>query len=342
MCIQIWFHICKWRIFLFKNHLHSGLTRINPETIWIWSKWAKECLNVASAREHTYISQMGIKKLFYIFKPIIPFLPNSLCSRLDKLGPRMTRSWEKGAQELHVFARNQAHVYNSQMCIQIWFHICKWRIFLFKNHIHSGLTRINTETIWIWSKWAKECINVARSREHTYISQMGIKKLFYIFKPIIPFLPNSLRSRLDKLGPRMTRSWEKGAQEIHVFARNHDHMYNSQMCIQLCFQICKWRICLFKNHLHLGLTKINPKTIWIWSKWAKECLNVTSTREPTYISQMGIQKLFCIFKPIIPLLPNSLHLRLVKNLGLEWPEVEKKGGPRTTHLRSQSRPRVQL
>jgi hypothetical protein len=57
---------------------------------------------------------------------------------------------------------------------------------------------------------------------------------------------------------------------------------------------------------------------------------------------MGIQKIFCIFKPIIPLLPNSLHLRLVKNLGLELPEVAKKWGPRTASLRSQSKPRVQL
>jgi hypothetical protein len=154
---------------------------------------------------------------------------------------------------------------------------------------------------------------------------MGIKKLFYIFKPIIPLFPNSLRSRMVKLGPRMTWSWEKGAQELHVFSRNRDHVYNSQMGIQIWFQIFKWIICLFKNHLHSRLTKINPKTIRIWSKSAKECLKVMSAREATCMSQMVIQKLFCIFKPIIPLLPNSLHSRLVKNLGLEWTEVEKKG-----------------
>jgi len=174
------------------------------------------------------------------------------------------------------------------------------------------------------------------------ISQIGIKNLFYIFKPIIPLLPNSLRSRLVKFGPKMTRSLEKGPQEIHVLSRNWDHVYNSQMGIQIWFHIWKWRICLFKNHLHSGLKKINPKTIRISSKWAKECLNITSARQPTCMSQMVIQKLFCIFKPIIPLLPNSLHSRLVKHLGLEWPKVEKKGGPRTTPLRSQSRPRVQL
>ena len=122
----------------------------------------------------------------------------------------------------------------------------------------------------------------------------------------------------------MTQSWEKGAQELHVFSCNRDHVYNSQMGIQLWFQICKWGILVFKNHLHSGLNRINPKTIWIWSKWAKECLNVTSAREPTFISQMGIQKIFCIFKPIIPLLLNRLHSRLVK-LGIEWPKVEKKG-----------------
>jgi hypothetical protein len=184
--------------------------RINPKIIRIWSKWEKECLNITSAREPTCISQMGIKKLFCIFKPLIPLLPNNLHSGMVKLGPRMTRSWEKGAQELHVFARNQDHVYNSQMGIQIWFHISKWRIFLFKNHLHSGLTRINTKTIRIWSKCPKECLNFARPREPTYITQMGIKKLFYIFKPTIPLLRNSLCSGMVKLRPRITQSWEKG------------------------------------------------------------------------------------------------------------------------------------
>jgi hypothetical protein len=180
MGIQIWFHICKWRILLFKNHLHLGLTRIDPKTIRIWSKWPKECLNVTSAREPTCISQMGIKKLFCIFKPIIQLLPNSLHSGLVKLGPRMTRSWEKGAQELHVFSCNQYLVYNSQKCIEIWFHICKWRIFLFKNHLHLGLTRINPKTIRIWSKWAKECLNVARARE-PHISLKWVSKNSFIF-----------------------------------------------------------------------------------------------------------------------------------------------------------------
>jgi hypothetical protein len=54
----------------------------------------------------------------------------------------------------------------------------------------------------------------------TCISQMGIKKLFYIFKPIILHFLNSLQSGQLKLGPRMTRSWEKGAQELQLFDRN--------------------------------------------------------------------------------------------------------------------------
>jgi len=225
-------------------------------------------------------------------------------SRLVKLGPRMTRSWEKGPQELHIFSFNRDHVWNSQMGIQ-------------------------------------ECLNVTSDREPTCISQMGIKTLFCIFKPIIPLLPNSLHSRPVKLGPRMTRRWENGAQELHVFARNEDHMYNSQIGIQILFHLWKWRILLFKNHLHLGLTRINPQMIRIWSKWAKECLNVARAREPTYISPMGIKKLFYIFKRIIPLFLNSLHLGLVK-LGPRKTRSWEKRGPRTTHLRSQSRPRVQL
>jgi hypothetical protein len=173
-----------------------------------------------SAREPTCISQMGIKKLFYIFKPAIPLLPNSLRSRLVKVGPRMTWSLEKGAQELHIFARNRDHVHNFQMGIQIWFHLWKWRIYFFKNHFHSALTRIIPKTIRIWSKWAKDCLNVTSTREPTCISQMGIKKLYFIFKPTIPLLLNSLHSGLVKLGTKMTRSREKGPQELHVFARN--------------------------------------------------------------------------------------------------------------------------
>jgi len=155
---------------------------------------------------------MGIKRSFYIFKPIIPLLPNSLRSRLVKLGPSTTRSWEKGAQELHIFAHNRDHMYNSQMCIQIWSNICKWRILAFKNNLYSGQTRIDRKTIWIWSKWEKEFLNVTSAREPTCISQMEIKKLFCIFKPMIPLLPNRLHSELVKLGARMTRSWEKGSK----------------------------------------------------------------------------------------------------------------------------------
>jgi hypothetical protein len=163
---------------------------------------------------------MGIQKVFCIFKPIIPLLPNSLHSGLVKLGPRMTWSWEKGAQELHVFSRNRDHMYNSQIGSQMWFHLRKWRIYLFKNHLHSWLTRINPKTTRIWSKWAKNYLNVANAREPTCISQMGMKKLFFIFKHIIPLFLNSFHSGMVKLGTKMTRSREKGAQELHVFARN--------------------------------------------------------------------------------------------------------------------------
>ena len=163
---------------------------------------------------------MGIRKLFYIFIPTIPLLPNSLRSRLVKVGPRMTFSWEKGARELHIFARNWDHMHNSQIGIQIWFHLWKWRIYFFKNHFHSGLTRIIPKTIRIWSKRAKDCLNVTSAREPTCISQMGVKKLFFIFKPMIPLLLNSLHSGLVKLGPKMNRSRENGSQELHVFARN--------------------------------------------------------------------------------------------------------------------------
>jgi len=159
---------------------------------------------------HLHLSN-GYQKIILYFKTHIPLFLNSLHSRLVKLGPRKTRSWEKGAQGLKVFARNQDHLYNSQIGIEIWFHICRWRILLLKNQHYSVLTRINSKTIRILSKWAKQWLNVERAHEPTYISQMGIKKLFYIFKPIISLLPKSFRSRLVKLGSSMTWSWEKRA-----------------------------------------------------------------------------------------------------------------------------------
>jgi len=157
-----------------------------------------------SSGTHLYLWN-GYQKLCYIFIPTIPLLPNSLRSRLVKLRLRLTQSWEKGARELHVFSRNRDNMYNSQMDIQIWFHLCKWRIFLLKNHLHSGLTRIKPKTIRIRSKWSKECVNVTSTREPTCISQMGIKKLFYIFKPIIPLFLNSLHSGLTKINPKTIR-----------------------------------------------------------------------------------------------------------------------------------------
>ena len=149
----------------------------------------------------------------------------------------------------------------------------------------------------IWSKLAKECLTITNTHEPTCIPQMHIKMLFFIFEPIIPLLPNSLHSGLVKLGPRMTRSWEKRAQELHIFARNRDHVYKYQMGIQIWFRTCKCRMLLSQNHLHSGLTKINPKTIRIWSKWPKECLNVARARKPTYISQMGIKNNFVFLNP---------------------------------------------
>jgi len=143
-------------------------------------KWTKQFLNVTSARNPTYISQIGMKKLFYIFKPIFS-LPNSLRSRLVKLGPRLTRSWEKTAQELHGFSRNRDHVYNSQMGIQIWFHLWKWRIYLFKNHLHSRLSRIKPKTKRIWSKKGPKNYTSPLAMRTTCTTLKGVSKYDFIF-----------------------------------------------------------------------------------------------------------------------------------------------------------------
>ena len=150
---------------------------------------------------------MGIQKLFSIFKLVIPLLPNSLHSGLVKLGHRKNWSWEKRSPR-STRLRSQPRVQLSNGYPNMISYL-QMKNFLFKNHLHSRFARINPKKIRIWSKWTEECLNVARAQEPTYISQMGIKKLFCIFKPIIQLLPNNLRSRLDKLGPRMTRSWGK-------------------------------------------------------------------------------------------------------------------------------------
>jgi hypothetical protein len=58
-----------------------------------------------------------------------------------------------------------------------------------------------------------------RSGTHLHLSN-GYEKIIIIFKPIIPLFLYILHSRLVKLGTKMTRSREKGAQELHVFAHN--------------------------------------------------------------------------------------------------------------------------
>ena len=205
-----------------------------------------------------------VSENYFIFLyPQFHFFQIAFVRGWSKLGLEWRSVEKKGLENYTYFARNRDHVHNSQIGIQIWFHLWKWRIYFFKNHFHSGLTRIIPKTIRIWSKRAKDCLNVTSAREPTCISQMGEKKLFFIFKPMIPLLLNSLHSGLVKLGPKMNRSRENGAQELHVFARNWHHRYNTQMGIQIWFHICKWKILLFKNHLHSGLSRMNPKTIQI-------------------------------------------------------------------------------
>ena len=147
---------------------------------------------------------MGIQKLFFIFKLLIPLLPNSLHSGLVKLGHRKNRSLEKrGPRSTRLRSQPRVQLSNGYPNMISYLQM---KNFLFQNHLHSRFARINPKKIRSWSKWIEECPNIARAQEPTYISQMGIKKLFYIFKPIISFLPNSLRSRLDKRRTRMTRS----------------------------------------------------------------------------------------------------------------------------------------
>ena len=58
-----------------------------------------------------------------------------------------------------------------------------------------------------------------RSGTHLHLLN-GYEKIIIIFKPIIPLFLYILHSRLVKLGTKMTRSREKGAQELRVFAHN--------------------------------------------------------------------------------------------------------------------------
>ena len=149
-----------------------------PKTIQIWLKWAKQCLNVTSARESTCISQICIKKLFYIFKPSFNFFQIDLFRGGSNLGLEWPKVEKKGPKNYMCLIAIKNTCTTLKWVSKYDFIFANEDFFLFKNHLHSGLTRINPKTIRIWSKCAKEWLNVVISREPTSISHMGIKKLF--------------------------------------------------------------------------------------------------------------------------------------------------------------------
>jgi hypothetical protein len=127
-----------------------------------------------------------------------------------------------------------------------------------------------------------------RSRTHVHLSN-GYKNLFYICKSIISLLLHCLHSGLVEGVPRMPWCWAKELKQSKF--ENEESHFSKITFI--------W-----------GTTIIDHKMIQIWLKWDKRCLNVVSTREPMCISQMGIKKLFYIYKPLILLLLHCLHLIL--------------------------------
>ena len=223
----------------------------------------KRMSQFTSAREPTCISQMGIKKLVCIFKPIIPLLPNSLHSRLVKLWPGMTGVEKRGPRTTCL--RSQSRPQST-----------------LKRYEFDRNGPNNASTLRaLWNSLA-------------YLKWVS-KNYFIFLNPQFHFFQVAFVRGWSKLGLEWREVEKKGAQELHIFARNRDHVHNSQTDIQILFHLWKWRIYFFKNHFHSGLTRIIPKTIRIWSKWAKDCLNITSAREPTCISQMGIKKIIFYF-----------------------------------------------
>jgi hypothetical protein len=147
-----------------------------------------------------------MEKLFYIFKPIFSLLPNNLHLRLVKLGPRLTRSWEKTAQELRGFSRNRDHVYNSQMGIEIWFHLWKWRIYLFKIHLHSRLSKIKPKTKRIWSKKVPKNYTSSLTVRTTCTTLKQVSKYDFIFaNEELCFSKITFIGGLARIDPKMIR-----------------------------------------------------------------------------------------------------------------------------------------
>ena len=88
-----------------------------------------------SSGTHLYLSN-GHQKIILYFSTHNPTSFQIVFTRGQvKLGPRITRSWENVAQELHVLStRNQDHVYNPQMGIQSMISYLETKNFYFSTH----------------------------------------------------------------------------------------------------------------------------------------------------------------------------------------------------------------
>jgi len=228
----------------------------------------------------------------------------------------MSRSWEKTAQELHVFARNQDHMYNSQMGIPIWFYIWKRRIVCFSTHNFTSF-KLGRR---IWPE-------VEKKHPKNYTSALTIKTLcttvkwvstynfifgneeFFVFQPIIP-----LRSNLGlEYDPKLRNNGPLFLNR-QFFAFKTIIPLRSNLGLEFDLELRKKRPINYTSSLAI-------KTTCTTLKWVSKYDFIFGNKE------------FLAFQPIIP---------LRSNLGPEYKRKLRKNGPRTTHLCSQSRPCVQL
>ena len=178
MGIQKWFDI--WN----EEFWFSKITFIRGYPEWILKRYK---FNRNGQKNDSSLRALGspVASLKWVSKNYFLFLNSSFhffqiafIRGWSNLGIERTEVERKGAQEVHVFARN--HVYNSQMGIQIWFHICKWRIFFSKITFIRGLPE-STLKRYEFDRNGPKNASTLRELKNPPISLKWVSKNYFIF-----------------------------------------------------------------------------------------------------------------------------------------------------------------
>ena len=242
MGIQIWFHICKWRILLFNPQYHFVKNRARNVTR-CWENVAQELL-VSTHKSiprlqlsngyPNFISYLETKN--FTFTPIIPLRSNSglECDpKLRKCGRRTTS------------LRSQ-----SRPCPQLSNGYPKFISYLeAKNFTFQPIIPLHSKSGMEYDQKLTKCGPRAthlRSQINTTSPTLKwVSKNDYIFGSeefdFSTHNPTSFKRRLE-MWPEVEKMHPKNYTSPLA---NQDHVSNSQMGTQSWFHIWKWRILLF-------------------------------------------------------------------------------------------------